>query len=96
MHYDLLLQAIYPVIVPVCLNLLPKEGSAHILEPQSSDPKHMGLVKVTIPQFNDPTRSQKMYALFHIEDVYDSSGKKLVQVIHFFVLYSVHLKNLCF
>merc|ERR1719233_229467 len=39
----------------------------------------MGLVKVTIPQFNDPTRSQNMYALFHIEDVYDSSGKKLVQ-----------------
>ena len=75
------IQAFYPVIIPVSLNMLPKDGSAHILEPATNGHRHKtGLVKITIPQMNDSTAKMTVYAIFHIEDVYNSCGKQFVQV----------------
>jgi len=63
-----------PVIVPVFLNLLPVEGSAKILPPLSSEAKHVGLIEILMPDPRNTGKQIKLYAIFHMDDVYDESG----------------------
>ena len=65
------------MIVPVCLNLLPKDATAHILAPETNGHRQKtGLVRINIHQ-----SKFIVHALFHLEDVYSSVGKQLVQEI---------------
>ncbi len=65
------------MIVPVCLNLLPKDATAHILAPETNGHRHKtGLVRININQ-----SKFIIHALFHLEDVYTSVGKQLIQEI---------------
>jgi len=57
-------------LVPIILNTLPVGGVALVVEADNGIMGHdMGLIKVAVPN-----SSQNLYALFHLEDVYNSEG----------------------
>ena len=80
------------MIVPVLLNLLPKEWSAVVLSPLSSEAKNFGLIEVLYPDPKDPNKKQKMFAVFHLDDVYDEKGKPYYQEFDLFIP-RFHLKR---
>ena len=66
--------------MPVSLNMLPSDGKAVVLTPLSSESTHLGLIQVSIPEYKNPNKIMTMYAIFHIDDVYDEHGKQLIKV----------------
>lgn len=67
------------MVVPVSLNMLPSDGNAVVLSPLSSESAHLGLLQVSIPEYKNPNKMMTMYAIFHIDDVYDEHGKQLIK-----------------
>ena len=69
-----------PVVCPVALNLLPAGSSAEVAAPLSAEARHTGLIKITLAlHLDQQVKNIDVMALFHIDDVYDSAGVRLVE-----------------
>jgi ferredoxin len=69
-----------PVVCPVALNLLPTGSSAEVAAPLTSEVGHFGIIKIALAlHLDQQTKTVDVFALFHIEDVYDMDGMRLVE-----------------
>lgn len=69
-----------PVVCPVALNLLPPGCTAEVISPISSEIKHFGLIRVKLSLNLDlQTKTVDMLALFHMDDVYNGAGRRMVE-----------------